>query len=42
MQDVVLPTHLMGMMGAKKILLTNKGVYYGSEKNFRLCRPHIT
>lgn len=42
MQDVVLPTRLMGMMGAKKILLTNKGVYYGSEKNIRLCRPHIT
>ncbi len=33
MQDVVLPTRLMGMMGAKKILLTNAAG--GSIHHFR-------
>ena len=33
MQDVVLPTRLMGMMGAKKILLTNAAG--GANENFK-------
>ena len=44
MQDVVLPTRLMGMMGAKKILLTNAagGVNPSSDRgDFMLIkRPH--
>ena len=45
MQDVVLPTRLMGMMGAKKILLTNAAG--GVNPSFRpgdfmLITDHIT
>ena len=45
MQDVVLPTRLMGMMGAKKILLTNAAG--GVNPSFRpgdfmLIKDHIT
>lgn len=45
MADVVLPTRLMGMMGAKKILLTNAAG--GSNENFKpgdlmMIRDHIT
>ena len=45
MQDVVLPTRLMGMMGAKKILLTNAAG--GVNPSFRPCdfmliTDHIT
>ncbi|MDE6957251.1 MAG: purine-nucleoside phosphorylase [Lachnospiraceae bacterium] len=45
MQDVVLPTRLMGMMGAKKILLTNAAG--GSNENFKpgdlmIITDHIT
>ncbi len=46
MQDVVLPTRLMGMMGAKKILLTNAQAG-GVNPSFRpgdfmLIKDHIT
>lgn len=45
MQDVVLPTRLMGMMGAKKILLTNAAG--GANENFKpgdlmIITDHIT
>ena len=45
MQDVVLPTRLMGMMGAKKLLLTNAAG--GSNPNFKpgdlmIISDHIT
>ena len=45
MQDVVLPTRLMGMMGAKKLLLTNAAG--GVNPSFRpgdfmLIKDHIT
>ena len=45
MSDVVLPTRLMGMMGAKKLLLTNAAG--GANKNYRpgdlmIISDHIT
>ena len=45
MQDVVLPTRLMGMMGAKKLLLTNAAG--GANENFKpgdlmIISDHIT
>lgn len=45
MSDVVLPTRLMGMMGAKKLILTNAagGVNFDYKPgDFMLIRDHIT
>ena len=45
MQDVVLPTRLMGMMGAKKLLLTNAagGINFDYKPgDFMLITDHIT
>ena len=45
MSDVVLPTRLMGLLGAKKIILTNAagGVNYNFKPgDFMLITDHIT
>lgn len=45
MSDVVLPTRLMGMMGAKKLILTNAagGVNFGYKPgDFMMIADHIT
>ena len=45
MSDVVLPTRLMGMLGAKKLILTNAagGINYDYEPgDFMLITDHIT
>lgn len=45
MTDVVLPTRLMGMLGAKKLILTNAagGINYDySPGDFMLIKDHIT
>lgn len=45
MSDVVLPTRLMGMMGARKLILTNAagGVNFGYQPgDFMLITDHIT
>ena len=45
MQDVVLPTRLMGMLGAKKLILTNAagGVNFDFQPgDFMMITDHIT